>query len=398
MKFTFIVFIIAAFQFGCAKNDFKERVSISSISPSSGTANTRVIIKGSNFSTNPEDNLVKFNNDSAVVVLASIDSLVVLSPPGGTSGPVSVSINGNMVTGPVFTYINDSIDVYAVAPAFGVILWKNGVENFLAPTQNNFGGAYGLAVSGEDVYVAGYSYFTAAYWKNGQKITLSEPDSTAEARAIVLSVNNDIYVGGSDGPAPVYWKNGVKNRLPFDQTGFGRVNALAINGNDVYAAGYEAGGSNSHKLVYWKNGIKTILGTRAIVDGGATSIAISGPDVYISGTDSGDAVYWKNEVRVVLSKFTPQGPTTANAIALSGQSIYAVGSYLSDAVYWKDGEKFILPKDSYAATATSITFYQSDIYIGGADGSTPVYWKNGVKHVLCCSQSGSVNAIVVKKH
>jgi IPT/TIG domain len=394
MKLTFGVFIIIViFQIGCSKKDnpnIAKSVSIYSITPSSGSANTIVVIKGADFGPDITDNLVKFNNDSAVVLSASDDSLVVVAPAHGTSGPVTVTVDGSTATGPTFTYIIDSVDVYAAGSAQGIEYWKNGEVTFLGPTQSNFGGAYGLAISGTDLYVAGYSYFTAAFWKNGQKTILSEPDSIALAKALVID-GNDVYVGGSDNNAPVYWKNGIKNRLG----GYGRVNALAVNGNDVYAAGY-GGGFN---LVYWKNGIITILGSRSPIEGGATSIALSGPDVYISGTDSGDAIYWKNGVRVILAKFSGQDVAQANAIAVSGNSVYVAGYYSGDAVYWKDGVQIMLPKLSYAAArATAITLYQSDIYIGGEDGETPVYWKNGVENVLCCSELGPVNAIVVTKH
>ena len=119
--------------------------------------------------------------------------------------------------------------------------------------------------------------------------------------------------------------------------------------------------------------------------------------MYISGIDSGDAVYWKNGIRVTLSKFTSQAAPQANAIAVSGNSVYVAGYYSGDPVYWKDGVQITLPKRSLSATATAIAFYQSDIYIGGEDGDSPVFWKNGVETLLCCSEPGSVQAIVVIK-
>ncbi|MEP7232922.1 MAG: IPT/TIG domain-containing protein [Ginsengibacter sp.] len=405
MKLTVWLFvIIIAAQVGCTKNDIPlkvKNVAIISISPSSGRAGTVVVIKGANFAADVSDNLMKFNNDSAMVLSASDDSLVVVAPLKGTSGPVTVTVEGITATGPVFTYINDSVDVYAAAPAFGVVYWKNGEEIFLEPTQNNTGGAYGLAVSGTDVYVGSYTFFsvfpglTAAYWKNGQKVILSPTDVSGEVRSLILS-NGDVYVGGSENQQPVYWKNGVKHVLPTTTPSYGRVNALAVDGTDVYAAGYEA--DNEGRSVYWKNGIETILGTLSVVDGGATSIAVSGTDVYVSSTDSGDAVYWKNGVRVTLAKFPFNNTADANAIAVWGNSVYVAGAYLGDAVYWKDATKIILPKRSFYAQATAITFYQSDIYIGGIDGNTPVYWKNGVEVALCCNESGSVSAIAVVKH
>jgi hypothetical protein len=342
------------------------------------------------------------------VLASSIDSLIVIAPAKGTSGPVTVTVAGSTATGPVFTYTvdsvytPDSVDVYVAAPAMGVVYWKNGQEIFLASTQNNIGGAYGIAVSDTNVYVGGYTHFStypgfeAAYWKNQKKTTLSSPDSAGEVRALVLS-GNDLYVGGSENYKPVYWKNGVKYSLPMFGGGYARVNALAVNGNDVYAAGFEAGPGNEQRSVYWKNGVETVLGKQGVVDIGATSIATNGNDVYVCATDSGDAVYWKNGVRVVLEKFPGDAPVAATAIAIAKNSIYVTGSYRDDAVYWKDGARISLPKRGYAATASAITFYQSDIYIGGRDNNTPVYWKNGVRIPLCCSQYGNVSGIAVVK-
>jgi len=403
MKFISWVFVvIIGLQAGCSKNAtpaIVNNVSNISISPSSGPAGTTVIIRGANFGASVSDNLVKFNNDSAAVLFASDDSLVVIAPSNGTTGHVTVTVDGITATGPVYSYIIDSIDIYAVAPASGVEYWKNGEEIFLEPTQINSGGAYGLAVSDTDVYIGSYTNynqtFTAAYWKNRQKIILSSPDSEGEVRALVLS-GGDLYVGGGENSHPVYWKNGVKHVFATTKPGYARVNALAVNGTDVYAAGYEA--DNEGRSVYWKNGIETILGVQSEVDGGAMSIALSGSDVYVCATDSGNAVYWKNGVRVTLAKFANQTAANANAIAINGNSVYVAGAYLNDAVYWKDGTRIPLPKRSLYATASAITFYQSDVYIGGQDGDTPVYWKNGVEVALCCAQSGSVRAITIVKH
>lgn len=404
MKFTvWLCMIIIASQLGCSKNpeNLVSNVSIISISPSSGAPGTVVVIKGSNFALDVSDNLTKFNNDSALVLSASMDSLVVVAPIKGTSGPVTVTVDGITATGPVFTYINDSVDVYVAAPANGVEYWKNGEEFYLEGTQANTGGAYGLAVSGTDVYIGSYTFFgnypafTAAYWKNGQKTILTEHDSSGEVGALVLS-NGDLYVGGNENSRPVYWKNGVKHILPTITPGYAMVNALAIEGTDVYAAGYEA--ANNGYTVYWKNGVETILGKLPVINGGAKSIAVSGKDVYVCAIDSGNAVYWKNGVQTVLARFANQITADANAIAILGNSVYVAGSNDGDAVYWKDGTKITMPKRSYSAIGSAITFYKSDIYIGGMDNETPVYWKNGVEVALCCAEYGPVSAITVVKH
>lgn len=380
-----------------------DKVSITSIAPSSGPAGTTVVIKGANFDTDPSVNIVKFNNTPASVFSSSGDSLVVTAPANGTTGPVTVAVPGSIATGPGYTYTTDSVNVYVSAPAMGVVYWKNGQEIFLAPTQGNTGGAFGIAVADTDVYVGGYTFFSvfpgteAAYWKNGQKTALTSPNVSGEVRSLLLS-GNDLYFGGGENQKPVYWKNGVKYSLPASNLGgYARVNALVVNGTDIYAAGHEAGPNNEERVVYWKNDIENILSKEGGIDAGARSIAINGNDVYICANDSGNAVYWKNGVKVTLAKFGSNIGTEARAIALQGGSVYVAGNYGGDAVYWKDGNKITLPKKGITATASTITFYQSDIYIGGEDGNTPVYWKNGVEVVLCCNQYGAVSGIAVTK-
>jgi hypothetical protein len=404
MRLPVYLLSITLFYTGCSKDPQQKKpdqVSITSIAPSIGTAGTTVVIKGTHFKTDPSDNLVWFNNHPTTVFAAAVDSLVVMAPANGTTGPVTVAVAGDTATGPVFSYIADSVDVYVAAPANGVVYWKNAQEIFLEPTQGNTGGAYGIALSDTNIYVGSFTHFStypgfqAAYWKNGKKTTLSLPDSAGEVRALVLS-GNDLYIGGSENYLPVYWKNGVKHSLPTAGYGYGRVTALAINGNDVHAAGFEAGPNNEQRSVYWRNGVQTVLGKNGVVDIGATSITLNGNDVYVCATDSGDAVYWKNGARVVLDKFPGDVPVAANAIAISRNSIYVVGSYRGEAVCWKDRTRMTLPQRG-GGIASAITFYQSDIYIGGMDGSSPVYWKNGVEVTLCCSQHGAVSALAVVK-
>lgn len=405
MKFPLRLLAVFIFFFaGCSReqqpNNVRQ-VAITSISPASGPGGTRVVIRGTQFALTPLENRVRFNNDSATVISASADSLVAIAPANGSSGPVSVTVAGSTVTGPIFTYTADSVDVYVAAPAMGVIYWKNGQATLLSTTQGNTGGAYGIAVADTHVYVGGYTHFSihpgteAAYWRNGTKTALTSRNNPGEVRALVMS-GSDLYIGGGEDHKPAYWKNGVRHSLG-TYSGYARVNALAISGNDVYAAGYQAGPNNDERVVYWKNGVETVLSTSGPVDKGAASIAVSGNDVYVCGTDSGHAVYWKNGLRVMLARFAGPEPKMANAIAVAGGNVYVVGSDEGQAVYWKDGVKFTLPKQGLRAAATAITFYQSDVYIGGIDGNTPVYWKNGVKVSLCCTTYGAVSSIAVVK-
>lgn len=97
--------------------------------------------------------------------------------------------------------------------------------------------AYGICLSGSDVYVAGdwsqNNLLQAVYWKNNIPTYLSNnPSSFATAIAVK---DSEIYVGGAVGDSSVCWNNGVQ-RL-FSVGGSPWLSAIAISGNDVYFAG-----------------------------------------------------------------------------------------------------------------------------------------------------------------
>ncbi len=89
--------------------------TITAISSSSGPAGFPLTLTGANFSSVPTENTVSFNGTVGKVVSASGTQLVVDVPGGGTSGKITLTVNGQSVTGPVFTY--QSLGVKSVTPA-----------------------------------------------------------------------------------------------------------------------------------------------------------------------------------------------------------------------------------------------------------------------------------------
>lgn len=92
--------------------------AIYSIKPLTGGKGTRVTIQGTGFEGLAAGNQVDFNGKTATVVEATEDKLVVQTPDGVTTGPLSVSINGQKTTGPTFTVVGLPV-ITVVTPLSG---------------------------------------------------------------------------------------------------------------------------------------------------------------------------------------------------------------------------------------------------------------------------------------
>ncbi|SHN46143.1 hypothetical protein [Chitinophaga sp. CF418] len=282
----------------------------------------------------------------------------------------------------------------------GLTYWKNG-ETIQLTDGTTYAGASAIAMSGNDVYVAGYQNNlagepVATYWKNKEAIKLSDGKTYAKANGISIS-GPDVHVIGNDGSQAVYWKNGAA-------TSFGegtKLYALSVSGNDVYIAGCRANDQGEYVATYWKNGNE-----KALTDGKksaeANAIAISGNDVYVAGftIDSAGreiAMYWKNGKPVVL----PDG-CRANAIAISGNDIYVAGIDRNEAganivVCWKNGTAVRLTSGNEAAGAgvKVITVAGNDVYLAGYLDGIATYWKNE-KPVSLNDITGGITGMVVR--
>ncbi len=219
-------------------------------------------------------------------------------------------------------------DVYVAGLAYSkgsfasATYWKNGIPVYLSDgTKYEY--ASSIVVSGSDVYVAGrennfYSIGNttnnitiAKYWKNDFPFNLTDGTHYADAVSIAVS-GSDVYVAGyeynGDIPPPPassvftvakYWKNGVAVDLS-DGTSSAYSNSIAVSGSDVYVGGYESF-KNFYltEAKYWKNSQEVIL-TDGTSNAEAFSICVSGTDVYVAGDENNVAKYWKNGVAVVL--------------------------------------------------------------------------------------------------
>ncbi len=85
--------------------DNTPKVTVTSLSVTTGVYNTEVVITGTNFSTAVTNDQVFFNGKAATVSAATATKLTVKVPLAAGTGAVSVKIsNGTEVSGPTFTY------------------------------------------------------------------------------------------------------------------------------------------------------------------------------------------------------------------------------------------------------------------------------------------------------
>jgi YD repeat-containing protein len=74
------------------------QLAIFDFNPETGPASTVVTIRGQGFSATASSDAVKFNGTVATVTSATTTSLVTTVPAGATTGPISVTVNGNTAT------------------------------------------------------------------------------------------------------------------------------------------------------------------------------------------------------------------------------------------------------------------------------------------------------------
>jgi hypothetical protein len=211
------------------------------------------------------------------------------------------------------------------------MIWKNGQPLALTDGTNQAnakavavyaGDFYAAGYEVETKLVAPGATFTtnvAKVWKNGVALSLTDGTRLAIARGIAV-VGADVYVAGYESAdtanfLPTVWKNGVPQRL-----GDGVYGAIAtdvaLSGADVLVSGGAHDGFVDQARM-WRNGVPTDL-TYATRDGWvqqafAEAIAVEGPDVYAAGYSGGRAMLWTNGAPTFLT----DGRNEADALGIA---------------------------------------------------------------------------------
>jgi uncharacterized repeat protein (TIGR03803 family)/surface protein len=106
--------------------------TITSFTPTSGPVSITVTITGTNFSTTPANNTVRFNGTTSVVTASTATSITTTVPVGATTGKISVTVGGNTAT--------STNDFTITAPQNFITQWNLATTGSGA-TQLSFGTA-----------------------------------------------------------------------------------------------------------------------------------------------------------------------------------------------------------------------------------------------------------------
>ncbi len=211
--------------------------------------------------------IVVSNND-VYVAGTSYDSNLGISKAvywkNGT--PVYLDSAGNY--GGAYRIAVSGADVYVAGnDDYGnAVYWENG--NIMILQGNAL--VRSIVISGNDVYTTGFvlpppnirAKVKARIWINGITPTYLLDNTNATYGEAIAILGNDVYVAGFSFDEtynhPVFWKNDSINYLPSKgintgTIGLGAANAIAVFENDIYIAG-DDGSATNNIAAYWKNG------------------------------------------------------------------------------------------------------------------------------------------------
>ncbi|NML38140.1 hypothetical protein HHL17_13120 [Chitinophaga sp. G-6-1-13] len=199
--------------------------SITQVKPAKGGAGTQVTLTGTGFDQAAANNQVSFNGAAATVVSATATSLVVIAPANVKTGPVSLTMNGQKTTGPVFIQVPPP-SIKTVAPLSGPI----------GSTVTIQGDEFSDITDEDSVFINGTATPILSATK-GQLIVTVPPGTTSGTLKVVVNgqeVNGPRYAVQALGVSQLLPDNGLAGTvIKIRGTGFDPVaanNNVTING------------------------------------------------------------------------------------------------------------------------------------------------------------------------
>jgi sugar lactone lactonase YvrE len=312
-------------------------VAITGISPVAGAAGISDTLTGTGFSAAIALDSVYFNGKTASIISASTTRLIVVVPAGVSTGDVTVSVNGQVATGPLFmvgtdtaTYLNDTAYIVSTLTSgilsvpSSLVLDANG-NLFVVDYGHNLirkvtpaGMLTTFAGSGQDVHADGMD--TAAGFFQPQNITIdpsgilyvSEPDYN-DIRKISPGAAVSTFIGE---PTTGY----------VDGTGsaarFHGISALTCdNQGNLFV--WDGGNRNFRKITPGTV-VTTFAGSGTLGTADGTGTAASFGAAYDLCVDAANNIYVADGYYNTIRKITPSGVVTTIAGVADPDHFYDV--------------------------------------------------------------------------
>jgi len=158
-------------------------VTVTSYDPPAESIGAEITIFGTNFSDIISENQVSFNGINATITSATSNALTVTVPDGATTGPISVTVNGETAQGPEFTVVfafTDLFNIPGVDPTsdFTKVFWVDNSVVYIV-------GEDGILLKSSDAGVNWISITTptietlnSSFWVNEMTGWISQRDGT----------------------------------------------------------------------------------------------------------------------------------------------------------------------------------------------------------------------------
>jgi hypothetical protein len=258
-------------------------VVVSGLDPSAGVVGTPVVISGTGFSPIPAENAVAFNGIPAFVEDASTTSLTTAVPAGATSGPVTVTVAGQVG--------RSALDFEVVPPNPAPLLAA------VAPAELLSGGADAtLTLTGEDFVARSTASWDdtplATTFESRTRLTALVPAGLlAAAGDHAISVSSPLPGGGTSAPRVL----AVRHPLP-------QITTLS-------PASALAGGLGLELRV---SGTGLVAASTVTLNGAPAATSLAGPG-RLSVAVPGAALASAGAIAVAVTNPAPGGGTSAPA-------------------------------------------------------------------------------------
>jgi hypothetical protein len=341
--FAIALFFTLLLPVACSKDDDEvtpAELTITSITPDSGSEGTIVQIKGTGFSATASENQVNLNGKACPVANASATQLTITIPAAAGTGKIVVKVAGKTAESTTFTF-EASLAITSITPTTGaketeVVLKGTG---FSTTASNNTVTINDKACTVTNATATQLTIVIPSGAGTGPiQVTVNGNTVESTTFTYILTTTVSTLAGGTNGFA-----DGDGSVAQFDNP----YNVATDANGNIYVAD-----ASNHKIrkITAAGVVSTLAGsTQGDADGTGAAAQFNYP--YGIATDVDGNVYVADTYNHKVKKITPAGVVTTLAGSTSGYTDATGGaaqfSYLTGVTVDDDGNVYVSDKDNH---------------------------------------------------